>query len=147
MEVDIIEGVELLLLTEEQGISAGSGGTDLSGVSPSIDNGMLEDLEDIKDEELLLLMKFEWLVLRGDLIKGLGEAWKLKSTEEVSHVELSLRRLVVLVSLVLVKALQDFLDFTGFWFFNLEFSTFRELSSDFNFLRVSERFSDFWSSL
>ena len=108
-------------------------------MSPTIDTGMLEGLENIKDEE--------WLVLWGDLIKRLGEVWNLESVEEVTDVELSLRRLVALVSLMLVKGLQDFLDFTDFCFFNMEFSTFRELISDLNLLRVSERFSDFWSSL
>ena len=43
VEAKMIEGLELLLMTQEQGICAGVGGGELSGVKP------------IKDEELLLL--------------------------------------------------------------------------------------------
>ena len=54
------EGVELLLCP-------GTGGADISGVSPSIDN--VEGLEVIKDEELMLLIMLELEVIWGDFIE------------------------------------------------------------------------------
>ena len=53
VDEDMIEGGELLLLTQEQWICPGAGGTDLSGVSPSIDDVMLEGFEYIKDEDFI----------------------------------------------------------------------------------------------